>query len=137
MMNSVPVSLFLRRVLLFDAATCLITGTVMLTASGTVERLLAIPAPVSRVLAVVLLAFGAAVAWVATRRELPGSTVWAVWAIVAMNALWAVESVLALAFGWLEPNSPGRAFIIAQAVVVAVIAELQFIGLRRAKAVAA
>jgi hypothetical protein len=54
-----------------------------------------------------------------------------------MNALWAVESVLALAFGWLEPNSPGRAFIIAQAVVVAVIAELQFIGLRRAKAVAA
>jgi hypothetical protein len=137
MMNSVPVSLFLRRVLLFDAATCLITGTVMLTASGTVERLLAIPAPVSRVLAVVLLVFGAAVAWVATRRELPGSTVWAVWAIVAMNALWAVESVLALAFGWLEPNSPGRAFIIAQAVVVAVIAELQFIGLRRAKAVAA
>jgi len=136
-MNSVPLSLFLRRVLLFDAATCLITGTVMLTASGTVERLLAIPAPLSRVLAVVLLVFGAAVARVATRRELLGSTVWAVWAIVAMNALWAVESILALAFGWLEPNSLGRAFIIAQAVAVAVIAELQFIGLRRAKAVAA
>ena len=133
-MNPVPLSPFLRRVLLFDASTCLITGTVMLTASGTVERLLAIPAPASKALAVVLLAFGAAVAWVGTRRDLKRATVWA---IVALNALWAVESVLALAFGWLEPNALGRAFVIAQAVAVAVIAELQFIGLRRARTVAA
>lgn len=133
-MNSVPLSLFLRRVLLFDAMTCLVTGAVMLIASGTVERLLAIPAPVSTVLGVVLIAFGTAVAWTGTRRHLVRP---AVWAIVALNALWAVESVLALAFGWLEPNATGSALIIAQAVAVAVIAELQFLGLRRARIVAA
>jgi hypothetical protein len=133
-MNASPLSPFLRRVLLLDASTCLITGMVMLTASGTLERLLAIPAPLSRVLAVVLLIFGGLVGWVGTRRHLMRS---AVWAIVTLNALWAVESLLTLAFGWLDPNALGRAFIIVQAVAVAVIAELQFIGLRRAGTVAA
>jgi hypothetical protein len=133
-MNANPLPPFLRRVLLLDASTCLITGMVMLTASGTVERLLAIPAPASRVLAVVLLVFGAAVAWVGTRRDLMRS---AVWAIVTLNVLWAVESLLALAFGWLDPNALGRAFILVQGVAVAVIAELQFIGLRRARTAAA
>jgi hypothetical protein len=133
-MNASPLSPFLRRVLLLDASTCLITGMLMLTASGTVERLLAIPAPLSRVLAVVLLIFGGLVAWVGTRRHLMRS---AVWAIVTLNALWAVESLLTLAFGWLDPNALGRAFILVQGVAVAVIAELQFIGLRRARTAAA
>jgi hypothetical protein len=133
-LNASPLLPFLRRVLLLDASTCLVTGMLMLTASGTVERLLAIPAPLSRVLAVVLLIFGGLVAWVGTRRHLMRS---AVWAIVTLNALWAVESLLTLAFGWLGPNALGRAFIIVQAVAVAVIAELQFIGLRRAGTVAA
>ncbi|HEX6260514.1 MAG TPA: hypothetical protein VFZ51_07650 [Woeseiaceae bacterium] len=129
MMTHTPLTVFLRRVLLFDAATCLVTGIVLLTAAGTVEQLLEIPAALSRALSAVLLIFGAAVAWVGTRRALLRP---AVWAILSLNALWAVESVLALALGWLEPNSLGRAFIIVQAAAVAVIAELQFIGLRRA-----
>ena len=129
-----PLSTFLQRVLWLDAVTCLITGAVFLTASATVEQLLAIPAPLARALAVVLLAFGTFVAWVGTRRELIRP---AVWAIVLVNALWAVESVLALVFGWLQPNSLGQWFVIAQALAVAVLAELQFIGLRRARAAAA
>jgi hypothetical protein len=129
-----PLSPFLQRVLWFDAATCLVTGTVLLTASATVEQLFAIPASLGRALAVVLLAFGAFVAWVGTRRELIRA---AVWAIVVVNALWAVESVLALVFGWLQPNALGQWFVIAQALAVAVIAELQFIGLRRARIAAA
>jgi hypothetical protein len=133
MMRS-TLSPFLRRVLWFDAATCLITGTVFLAAGAAVERLLAIPAPLARALAVVLLAFGAFVAWVGMRRELMRP---AVWAIVLANASWAVESVLALVFGWLQPDALGQWFVMAQAAAVAVIAELQFIGLRRARAAAA
>jgi hypothetical protein len=133
-MMRTPLSPFLQRVLWFDAATCLITGTVFLTAGATVEQLLAIPASLARALAVVLLAFGAFVAFIGTRRELIRP---AVWAIVVVNALWAVESVLALVFGWLQPNSLGQWFVIAQALAVAVIAELQFIGLRRARTAAA
>jgi hypothetical protein len=133
-MNPIPLSLFLRRILWLDAATCLITGAVMLAAAGTVERFLAIPAPLSAALGIALLAFGAAVAWVGARPYLLRP---AVWAIVLLNALWAIESLLALAFGWLEPNLPGRVFIIGQAIAVAVIAELQFVGLRRARQVTA
>jgi hypothetical protein len=133
-MMRTPLSPFLQRVLWFDAATCLVTGAVFFTAGATVEQLLAIPAPLARALAVVLLAFGAFVAWVGTRRELIRP---AVWAIVVVNALWAAESVLALLFGWLQPNSLGQWFVIAQALAVAVIAELQFIGLRRARTAAA
>ena len=133
-MNPAPLPLFLRRVLLLDAATCLITGSIMLTAGGTAERLLGIPAQLSTALGVVLLVFGAAVAWVGTRAFLMRS---AVWAIVLLNALWAIESVLALVFGWLEPNAVGQVLVIGQAIAVAVIAELQYVGLRRARTVAA
>jgi hypothetical protein len=133
-MMRTPLSPFLQRVLWFDAATCLVTGTVFLTASSTVEQLFAIPAALARALAVVLLAFGAFVAWVGARRELIRP---AVRAIVVVNALWALESVLALVFGWLQPNALGQWFVIAQALAVAVIAELQFIGLRRARTAAA
>lgn len=125
-----PLPPFLQRVLWCDAATCLVTGAVFITASATVEHLLAIPAPLAKALAVVLLGFGAFVAWVGTRRELLRA---AAWAIVVVNALWAVESVLALAFGWLQPNALGQWFVIAQALAVAIIAELQFLGLRRSK----
>lgn len=128
-MTPTPLSPFLRRVLLFDAATCVLTGLALLTASATVEEMLAVPAPLSRASSLVLLSFGAAVAWVGTRHELLRK---AVWAVITINVLWAIESVLALAFGWLEPNSLGRTLIVAQAIAVAVIAELQFLGLRRA-----
>jgi hypothetical protein len=129
-----PLTPFLQRVLWLDAASCLITGVVFLTASTTVEQLLAIPALLARVLGLVLLAFGAFVAWVGTRRELLRP---AVLAIAAANALWAVESVLALVFGWLQPNALGEWFVIAQAGAVAAIAGLQFIGLRWMRAVTA
>jgi predicted tellurium resistance membrane protein TerC len=125
---------FLRRVLLFDATTCAIFGFVLLAAGDALGRLLAIPASLAYGAAVVLLIFAAAVAYVGTRREL----LWrAVWTIVVLNALWAVESVLALVAGRLEPDALGRSFIVAQAVAVAVIVELQIIGLRRAKSVQA
>ena len=129
-----PLSPFLQRVLWLDAATCLVTGAVFLTASTTVEQLFAIPAMLARVLGLVLLAFGAFVGWVGTRRELLRP---AVLAIVAANALWAAESVLALVFGWLQPNVLGQWFVIVQAVAVAVIAGLQVTGVRRARAVSA
>ena len=47
---------------------------------------------------------------------------------------WAASVVL---FGFVAPTLLGYAFVIAQAIVVGVFAELQFIGLRRQDAVAA
>ncbi|MEX2126359.1 MAG: hypothetical protein WD795_20870 [Woeseia sp.] len=124
---------FLRRVLMFDAATCVLTGIVLLALAAALEQMLAIPAAVSRVAAVVLLVFAAGVGYVSTRDPLlrPAVTV-----IVAMNVLWAVASVLALVFAWLMPNRLGQAFVIAQALAVAIIAGLQIAGLRRGVRVA-
>ncbi|GGM70823.1 hypothetical protein GCM10010106_16410 [Thermopolyspora flexuosa] len=51
-----------------------------------------------------------------------------------VNALWAVTSVILPLAGGLSPNALGIAFVVAQAVVVIVVAELQYIGLRRSVA---
>ena len=119
---------FLRRVLLFDALTCVAMGVALLLLAATVEQMLAILAIVSRGAAVVLLVFGIGVAYIATRDRLVRP---AVHAIVALNALWAVASVLALLFGWLTPNTPGQVFILGQALAVAIIVWLEIIALRR------
>jgi hypothetical protein len=60
-----------------------------------------------------------------------------VFAIVACNALWALDSVLLLVTGWVEPTILGEVFVVGQATVVAVLAELEFIGLRRSTVVEA
>lgn len=120
---------FLRRVLRFDAATCVATGLGLIVFAGFVARMLEIPSALCLAAGAVLLAFGAAVGYVGGRRDLYRPAVW--W-IAALNGLWAVVSVVALLAGWLDPNILGAAFVVIQAVVVALIAELQFLGLRRA-----
>ena len=49
-----------------------------------------------------------------------------------LNAVWTLDSVLLLFSGWIEPNGLGYAFVIGQAVIVGVFAELEIIGIRRA-----
>jgi hypothetical protein len=110
---------FLRRVLVFDSVTCVMAAILILSVTATVEPLLAIPSTVFRRAAVVVLLFGAVVGYVATRDRLSGR---AVRAIIALNALWVVASVMTLAFGWLTPNTP---------VAVAVLAGLQAVALQR------
>ena len=51
--------------------------------------------------------------------------------IIGVNALWVAASVTLLVSGAVEPNLLGYAFVIAQALAVALLAELQFIGMRR------
>ena len=123
-----PNSAFLRRVLWFDAATCLAAGLGLAVFAGFVERAFALPQTLNLWLGAILLAFGAAVAWVASRAQPPRAAV--LW-IAGVNGAWAAASVLALLVAWLTPNTLGAALVIAQAVAVAVIAELQVLGLRR------
>ena len=56
--------------------------------------------------------------------------------IIAINFAWVAASLF-VAFGpAFAPTLLGKAFIVAQAATVAVFAELQIIGLRRASAMA-
>ncbi|HJV59637.1 MAG TPA: hypothetical protein VJ743_01770, partial [Albitalea sp.] len=66
--------------------------------------------------------------WLARKPVVPSA---AVWAVIALNAAWIAESMWVSLGGAFAPNAWGQAFIAAQAVTVGVLAELEFIGLRR------
>ena len=83
---------------------------------------------------IALIPFAALLAFLATRERLARPVVWAV---IVANAVWAVDSILLLFVGWIEPTVLGVPLIVAQAAVVAVFAELQWLGLRRSAPVAA
>lgn len=54
-------------------------------------------------------------------------------AIVSVNVLWAVGSLVAAILGWDSPETAGTVWIICQALVVGGFAELQLVGLKRAR----
>jgi hypothetical protein len=56
----------------------------------------------------------------------------AVIAVIAGNALWALDSALMLATDWFSPTTAGQVVIALQALGVAGFAALQYAGLRRA-----
>ncbi len=118
---------FLRRVLFADALSCAAMGIVLCVFDDQAASILALPVQLLSQ-AEVLLPFAAFVAYVASR-AMPSRK--AVWAIMAVNAVWIVESVLLLFSGWIEPNLLGQAFIVTQAAFVLVLTELEYVGLKR------
>lgn len=122
-------SRFLRSVLVADAVATAATGALMAGANQTLGAWLNIPAALLFYAGLVLLPYAAGVFYLALQSHV--SRV-AVWVVVACNAVWAVDSLLLLASGWLTPSALGYAFVIMQAAVVAVFCELQVTGLRRA-----
>jgi hypothetical protein len=124
-------SAFLRNVLLADAATSAAAGLLMVLGAGFLDTLLGLPVPLVRYAGASLLPFAALLAFVATRDN-PGRA--AVWAIIACNAAWVVGSFELLFSGWLTPTLLGTLFVTAQAVTVAVLAALEYVGLRQSVA---
>ena len=90
-----------------------------------------IPAMLLFYAGVLLLPYAAFVLYLASQDRVSRT---AVWIVIGCNALWAIDSMLLLASGWIEPSTLGYAFVSAQAAVVAVFCELQFSGMRRAHA---
>jgi hypothetical protein len=127
-MTSSRATTFLRRVLFVDAASCAVMGALLLFAAQLLADALALPAVLLREAGVVLLPFAAFVAWIATRTTMSRA---AVWTVIALNALWVIESVALLMTGRVAPNFMGYAFVLMQAAIVAVLAELEYMGLRR------
>ena len=125
---------FLRKALLLDAAASGATALMLIAGAGLLDGLLGLPVVLMREAGLILIPFVAFVAWVGTREE-PSRG--AVRAIIAANALWAVASVGLLMSGWVAPTALGYAFVVAQAVVVALFGELQYAGLKRPVATAA
>lgn len=119
----------LRKILIIDAATCVLTGLGLAVLAGALEPLLGLPRALLQYAGLALLPVAAFMAWAATRRPVPQA---AAWLVVGGNALWVLASIAVL-FA-LSPSPLGYAFLIAQALAVALLAELEYAGLRRSAA---
>lgn len=132
-MSFIQSSTFLRRVLLLDAVSCAGMGVLLLAGSGLLTGVLNLPVELFNEAAIVLLPFALILAFLSTRARLPKA---AVWAVIAANAVWVIDSFVLLFSGWTQPSLLGWVFVAGQAAFVAVLAELEFIGLRKSAAVA-
>ena len=125
---------FLRRVLLADAASSGAMGLLLALLAGPLARWFGLPAGMLREVGIFLLGFAALVAALGLRRASPRLLFWLV---VIGNALWALDSVLLLVSGLGRADRARRRFVVAQALVVALLAELEYTGLRRSAPLAA
>jgi hypothetical protein len=119
---------FLRRVLLLDAVASGAMGVALVLLATVLAPLLDLPQEMLREAGVVLIPFAAFVGYLASR-ERPSRV--GVWIVIVANAIWTIDSIVLLFSDWIAPNAFGYAFVIVQAVVVGVFAELEYIGLRK------
>lgn len=130
-MTTIQPATFLRRVLLLDAVSSGAMGVLLLTCSGLLAGLLNLPAELISEAGIALVPFALAVGFLGTRARMARI---AIWAVIGVNAVWAIDSVLLLFTGWVQPNLLGYAFVVGQAAFVAVMAELEIIGMRKSAA---
>ena len=121
-------SALLRLALRADAAVTSANGAAYLLAAPLLHDLLGLPAGLLRGLGCFLLVFGAAVGFLATRSTISAG---AAATVVAVNLLWAVDSVAAAVAGWGSPTPVGTAWVVLQAAVVSGFGGLQWVGVRR------
>jgi hypothetical protein len=127
-MNVIRSWSFLRQVLLLDAVSSGVMGVGLILLAAQVADLTQLPVSLLRGAGWTLIPFAAFVGWLASR---PQPAPWAVWAVIGINVLWAADSLLLLFTDRMAPNAIGYVFVIGQAAVVGLFAELQFLGLRR------
>jgi len=114
--------------LVADAAVTAAAGLLMAVFAASLSSLLGLPGPLLQSAGFVLLPYAAGVGYLGSRARVPAA---AIWAVIVLNVLWAVDSVALLFTGWIAPTGLGMTFVIFQAIVVAALAELQYFGLRQ------
>ena len=121
---------FLRRVMWADAASCVATGALQVTCTGPLARLTGLPASLLMGNGVFLLAYAAAAAFIASRGTPPRTLIGLV---VVGNFSWALACIALMVSGMFALRALGVAWLLAQVICVVVLAELQWIGLRRSR----
>ncbi len=122
---------FLRRVLWLDAATGAATGALQLLLAGFLAGLLGLPETLLVVSGWAIFGYVALIGFIATRQFVPAPLVWL---LIGANFFWVLGCLALLLGDWVMPTLAGKAFIAIQAVTVGLLAELQWVGLRKAAA---
>jgi hypothetical protein len=121
-------SVFLRRAIQADAIFSGISAVLLTFGADELAPLLNLPEALLRESGLFLIAYTALVGWLGTRQAMPKALVAIV---IAGNAAWTLASIALLFSDAVMPNLLGEAAVAMQAIVVGVLAELQYIGLRR------
>jgi hypothetical protein len=127
-------SVFLRRAILADAIFSGASALLLTFGAGALAPLTNLPEALLREAGLFLIAYTALVGWLGTRQSMPKALVAIV---IAGNAAWTLASIALLFSGAVTPNLLGEAVVVAQAIAVGALAELQYIGLRRSGGVVA
>lgn len=124
-----PMTPFLRRVLLADAALSLAMGAVLAALSGPLAAFTGLPAGLLAGAGLFLIVSAPVLVVLARRTALPRSVAWL---LVVACALWAIESAALPLLGLVQPNGAGFVLLAVQGAAVAVLGELYWLALRRA-----
>lgn len=120
----------LRLALKLDAVASGALGALLLVTATVLDDLLGIPLALLVPVGLFLLAYAAFVWIVGTRRRINRT---AAWTVVVLNLVWVADSVVVVLAGPFPLTGLGVTFILAQAAAVLLFADLQFLGLRRAR----
>lgn len=123
----------IRFALVADAVATVATGALLAAGGSFLAGLTGLSATATLPLGLFLIAFAAFVGWVGMQQQTPRG---AALLIVIVNAAWVVGSLIVLLAGTWALTLLGVAFVIAQAIAVAALAALQWVGLGRARALA-
>jgi len=119
----------LRLALKGDAAITALNAVAYLAAFALLDGWLGVPAALLIGVGAFLLAFAAFVGRLSTQPEMARA---AVAGVIAANVLWVIDSAIVLAVDAFSPTLAGQIVIAVQALGVAGLATLQYLGLRRA-----
>ncbi|MFG3685556.1 hypothetical protein [Micromonospora sp. NPDC047740] len=119
----------LRFALKQDALGSGANGVVYVVVAAIFGELFGLPAALLYPIGVFLVAWAAALFFLAARPTVSRA---AVGVVMAVNVVWVVASVELLVAGWFPLTGLGIALVIVQAVAVAGFTVLQFAGLRKA-----
>jgi hypothetical protein len=133
-MTTLNASPLLRRALLADGLMGIASGSLLILLNGWYANLLALPGDLLLAAGLTLLPLGLFLMWLGSQETVSRRLVWVV---LAINAMWAIDSLLLLFSGWISPNLLGQVFVIGQAALVLLFLELELIGLKRSEPVLA
>jgi len=115
-----------RSAILADATVSGAAGLLMLVAANPLGDLLDLPVMLLRIAGLIIVPYVGFLVFVATRSRIVTTSAWAV---IGANLLWTAGSIIVLLSGHVDPNALGVVFVLVQAAVVALFAELQFLAL--------
>ncbi len=123
-------TLFLRRVLGFDALSCLGMGAVLSAASQPLSPIFGLPAELLFWAGILLVPTAAFMGFLAARQA-PQPLL--VWVVILGNLGWAIESFVVIGQLGASLTPLGTAFVAVQALAVLALAGLEYVGLRRSR----